>query len=30
MPGLELEDVANFEKAKYKPKFWRDNQINKA
>jgi len=28
-PGLELEDVSLFENAKYKPKFWRDNQVIK-
>jgi hypothetical protein len=27
--GLELEDVSNFEKAKYKPKFWMNNPIIK-
>lgn len=25
--SLELEDVRNFEKAKYKPRFWRDNPV---
>ena len=28
-PALELEDVSNFEKAKYKPRFWYDNPIVK-
>jgi hypothetical protein len=27
--GLELEDVSNFEKAKYKPKFWMNNPVIK-
>lgn len=26
---LELEDVSNFENAKYRPKFWRDNPVIK-
>lgn len=28
-PALELENVANFENAKYKPKFWKDNPVIK-
>jgi hypothetical protein len=27
--GLELEDVSNFEEAKYKPKFWMNNPVIK-
>ncbi len=27
--GLELENVSNFENAKYKPKFWKDNPVIK-
>ena len=26
-PDIKLEDVSNFENAKYKPKFWRDNPV---
>ena len=28
-PDLVLENVSNFEKAKYRPKFWRDNSVIK-
>lgn len=28
-PSLELENVSNFERAKYKPKFWKDNPVIK-
>ncbi|MCH7399025.1 carboxypeptidase-like regulatory domain-containing protein [Belliella sp. DSM 107340] len=28
-PNIELESVKNFERAKYKPKFWKDNPVVK-
>jgi hypothetical protein len=28
-PNIELESVKNFERAKYKPKFWKDNPVLK-